>query len=262
MTAPDGEVRVTLSRQGSVATILIDRHAKLNALTLPLLDRLGAACDEVDRSIARIVVVRTAGASAFCVGADITHFSELDAVQMWSDWIASGHRAFDCLAAMRQPTIAVVDGLALGGGLELALACDFRVMSSTASVGQPEAALGTVPGWGGTARLVESVGRARAMELMLTGRRLSGAEAVHWGLATRACPADELDASVEALIDELASSAPIASQLVKQLVAAASQGASARVLEALAGGLAATTNDLREGITAFREKRPPVFTGT
>lgn len=261
MTAGDGEISVTLSRQGAVATILVDRASKLNALTLPLLDQLRSVCDEVERSTARVVLIRTAGDRVFCVGADITHFAQLDPVHMWSDWIATGHRAFERLANLKQPTIAVIDGLALGGGLELALACDLRIVDAGARLGLPEAGLGTVPGWGGSGRLVEELGRGRAMELMLTRRQLSGEEAVAWGLATRAADAGNLEAAVDQLLDDVLASAPIASQLIKQLVAAAGQPASTRILEGLAGGLAATTSDLREGIDAFSEKRSPIFNG-
>lgn len=261
MTAEGGEVRVSVSHGGDVATLTVDREAKLNALTLPLLDQLGDACHEVERSSARVLVVRTAGDRVFCVGADITNFAELDPLGMWADWIATGHRAFERLAALRQPTVAVVDGLALGGGLELALACDLRVVSSSARLGLPEAGLGTVPGWGGTGRLVDVIGRSRALELMLTRRQLSGHEALEWGLANRTAAPAELDAAAERLVEELLASAPIAAQVIKQLVDAGAHGGATPILEALAGALAASTADLREGISAFREKRSPNFTG-
>ena len=261
MSSPDGAVSVSYSRDGAVATLLIDREVKLNALTLPLLDRLREECELLERSSARVVVVRTAGTRVFCVGADITKFAELDSVTMWSEWIATGHRAFDALAQVKQPTIAVVDGLALGGGLELALACDLRVLAANANVGLPEAGLGTVPGWGGTSRLVDVLGRARAIELMLTRRQLTAEQALAWGLANRVATADEVEGTLDSLLDELLGSAPIASHLIKQLIDAGIAGGTTSVLEGIAGGFASTTTDLREGITAFREKRTPVFTG-
>jgi enoyl-CoA hydratase/carnithine racemase len=179
---------------------------------------------------------------------------------MWRDWIATGHRAFDALAGLRQPSIAVVDGLAFGGGLELALACDFRVIAREAKVALPETGLGTVPGWGGTERVTELAGRARAKELVLTRRQLTGDEAVAWGLATAAAPRSALEDAVAGLSGELLAGAPVAVQLGKQLIDAAADGAPSRVLEALAGGLAAATADLAEGVAAFRGKRTARFT--
>ncbi|WP_437773568.1 enoyl-CoA hydratase/isomerase family protein [Arthrobacter sp. KNU40] len=254
------QVTVEYSADGHTATILIDRSAKLNALTLGLLEALAAATREVAASTARLVIVRTGGQKVFCVGADINHFADLSAAGMWRDWIATGHRAFDALAGLRQPSIAVVDGLAFGGGLELALACDFRIIAAEARVALPETGLGTVPGWGGTERATELVGRARAKELVLTRRQLSGEEAVGWGLATAVAPQAELEKAVAKLSDDLLGGAPLAVQLGKQLIDAAADGAPSRVLEALAGGLAAATDDLAEGVAAFREKRAAHFT--
>ena len=254
------QVAVEYSADGHTATILIDRSAKLNALTLGLLEDLAAATREVAASGARLVIVRTGGAKVFCVGADINHFADLSAAGMWRDWIATGHRAFDALAGLRQPSIAVVDGLAYGGGLELALACDFRVIAAEARIALPETGLGTVPGWGGTERATELVGRARAKELVLTRRQLSGEEAVGWGLASAVAPQAELEEAVARLSDDLLAGAPLAVQLGKQLIDAAADGAPSRVLEALAGGLAAATDDLAEGVAAFREKRAAHFT--
>jgi enoyl-CoA hydratase/carnithine racemase len=214
----------------------------------------------VAASTARLVIVRTAGEKVFCVGADINHFARLSAAGMWRDWIATGHRALDALANLRQPTIAVIDGLAFGGGLELALACDFRVIAAEARVALPETGLGTVPGWGGTERVTELVGRSRAKELVLTRRQLTGAEALDWGLATAVAPKAELEEALAKLSSDLLGGAPLAVQLGKQLIDAAADGAPSRVLEALAGGLAAATDDLAEGVAAFREKRTANFT--
>jgi enoyl-CoA hydratase len=152
-----------------------------------------------------------------------------------------------------------VDGLALGGGLELALACDLRLLSGGARLGLPEAGLGTVPGWGGTARLVSAVGRSRALDMMLTRRQITADEALNWGLANRV--SDDLDGALDDLLNDLLGSAPIASQLIKKLVDAGIAGGTTSILEGVAGGLASTTTDLREGVAAFREKRSPLFTG-
>jgi enoyl-CoA hydratase len=252
---------VTSKIDGDVATILLDRPDKLNALTLEMLDTLQEAIAAAAHSDARVVIVRGAGPKAFCVGADINRFAVLSAVEMWRDWTAHGHRVFDALAALRQPTIAVLHGPAFGGGLELALACDFRVMAAHARIGLPEVGLGTVPGWGGTERLTELVGRARAKEVVLARRFLDADTALAWGVVTSVAPADSLDAAVDDLVAQLSAGAPIAVQLAKQLVDAAADGAPSRVLESLAGGLTSATDDLREGVAAFQRRRDPTFHG-
>jgi enoyl-CoA hydratase len=252
---------VTSKIDGDLATILLDRPDKLNALTLEMLDTLQEAIAAAARSDARVVIVRGAGPKAFCVGADINRFAVLSAVQMWRDWTAHGHRVFDALAALRQPTIAVLHGPAFGGGLELALACDFRVMAAHARIGLPEVGLGTVPGWGGTERLTELVGRARAKEVVLARRVLDADTALAWGVVTSVAPADSLDAAVDDLVAQLSAGAPVAVQLAKQLVDAAADGAPSRVLESLAGGLTSATDDLREGVAAFQRRRDPTFHG-
>jgi enoyl-CoA hydratase len=256
----DGAVR--LSVDGDVASILLDRPAKLNALTPEMLDALGTAMESIRRSDARVVLVRGAGEKAFCVGADINRFTALTAVQMWRDWTARGHRVFDGVAGLRQPTVAVLHGATFGGGLELALACDFRVVAPEARLGLPEVGLGTVPGWGGTERLTELVGRARAKEVVLARRFLDGEMAFAWGLATAVSPRAQLDSAVDELVTRLLGGAPVAVQLAKQLIDAAGDGAPSRVLEAMAGGLTSATEDINEGIAAFRERRDPTFSGS
>jgi enoyl-CoA hydratase len=252
---------VHLTCDGEVATLLLDRPAKLNALTPEMLDALGAAVDAVRRSDVRVVVLRGAGDRAFCVGADIDRFAPLTGVQMWRDWTATGHRVFDAVAGLRQPTVAVLHGVTFGGGFELALACDFRVVAAGARLGLPEVGLGTVPGWGGTERLTALVGRARAKEIVLARRTLDGELAHAWGAATRVAAPAGLDAEVDALVAQLLGGAPVAVQLAKQIIDAAADGAPSRVLEALAGGLTSGTGDIQEGVAAFRERREPTFTG-
>jgi enoyl-CoA hydratase/carnithine racemase len=262
MTATTVETgAVQLSHDGDVATITLERPTKLNALTPEMLDALDTAIATVRGSTARVVVLRGAGAKAFCVGADINRFAPLTAVQMWRDWTATGHRVFDALAGLAQPTVAVLHGATFGGGLELALACDFRIVAAEARLGLPEVGLGTVPGWGGTERLTELVGRARAKEIVLSRRTLDGEQAHAWGIASDVAPRAALDTAVDALVTRLAGGAPIAVQLAKQIIDAAADGAPSRVLEALAGGLTSATDDLREGIAAFQQRRDPTFTG-
>jgi enoyl-CoA hydratase/carnithine racemase len=255
-----GTVHLNLNADG-VATLTLDRPHKLNALSLELLAMLEASLKEIEESDARVLVLRTTGDRAFCVGADIAQFSAFTPVQMWKTWIKEGHRIYRQLANLSQPTIAVIDGPALGGGLELALACDFRVAGPSASFGLPEVGIGTIPGWGGTERLTKLVGEGRAKHLILTGRRITSDTALAWGLVTETADADSLEESVHALVGDLLRGAPIAQQTAKQLIHAASQGADSALLEAIASGFTTATADFRTGMSSFQEKKPAVFTG-
>lgn len=256
-----GRVTLGWNPTHTVSTVLLDRPTKLNALTPEMLHELFDCLRTVHDSEARVMVLRGAGDKAFCVGADIHRFAPLTAVQMWRDWTATGHRVFDALAGLRQPTVAVLHGAAYGGGFELALACDFRVTTADARLGLPEVGLGTVPGWGGTERLTELVGRSRAKEVVLSRRTLDGELAHSWGVASRSAPKAELDVAVDELVTQLLGGAPVAVQLAKQIIDAAADGAPSRVLEALASGLTSATDDLKEGIAAFQQRRDPTFTG-
>jgi enoyl-CoA hydratase len=251
---------VALAVDTAVATITLRRSFKLNALTPEMLDELGLHINTIATSDVRVVVVRGEGSRAFCVGADIDRFASLSPVQMLS-WTARGHRVFDALARLRQPTVAVVHALALGGGLELALACDFRIVTLATRLGLPEVGLGTVPGWGGTERLTELIGRSRAKEIVLAQRILDGATAEAWGLATVCAPANGIEPAVADLVDRLSGGGPVAIALAKQIIDAADDGAPSRVLEALAGAVTSATQDLHVGIEAHRSKATPMFTG-
>jgi enoyl-CoA hydratase len=255
----DGTVDFTLA--GTTAVITINREKKLNALTPEMLRALLDAVTAAARSGARAVVLRAAGTRAFCAGADIGRFADLSPLDMWRDWTVRGHQAFDAIASLPQPTVAVIHGDAFGGGLELALAADFRVVADHARLGLPETGLGTVPGWGGTQRLTTLIGPARAKLVCLARRPMSAQQAYEWGAATLVAPAAGLDDAAGDLIADLAAGSPVAVSLAKTLIDAAAAGVPARLTEPLAAALTSTTADLREGITAFREKRPTRFTG-
>lgn len=255
-----GTVTLETSAEG-VATLTIDRPQKLNALSLELLAHLEAALNQVEKSNARVLVLRTAGDRAFCVGADIRQFSGFTPVQMWKTWIKEGHKVFRQLANLAQPTIAVIDGHALGGGLELALACDFRIALTTARLGLPEVGIGTIPGWGGTERLTKFVGEARAKQLILTGRQITADTAEAWGLVTETAEAATLEEAVTGLVRDILTGAPIAQQTAKQLIHGASQGVDSALMEAIASGFTTGTNDFNAGMTSFQEKKPATFTG-
>ena len=244
-----------------VATLLIDRGAKLNALTLELLHDLERRIADLASHPARVVVLRTGGTRAFSVGADIDSFSQLSALQMWRTWIPVGHRIFNQLASLPQPTVAVVNGIAVGGGLELALSCDLRVASSTARFGFPENGIGTIPGWGGTDRLTRTIGVPRTKEMILTRRQIDAETALNWGLVNRVATPENIDGEVDMLVGELLGSAPIAQQVSKQLIDAGTANNPTAILEALASGFTSYTDDYREGARSFGSRENPRFTG-
>lgn len=255
-----GKILLDIGAHG-LATLTVDRPRKLNALSLELLDQLESSLQEVEKSDARVLVIRTAGDKAFCVGADIGQFSGFTPTQMWKTWIKEGHQIFRQLANLRQPTIAVIDGPALGGGLELALACDIRVATPSATFGLPEVTIGTIPGWGGTERLTKLVGEARAKRLILTGQPISAETALAWGLVTDTADAAGLEETVNDIVSDILKGAPIAQQTAKQLIHAASQGVDSALIESIASGFTTATEDFQNGMTSFKEKRTATYTG-
>lgn len=252
-----------IEEDGPVLVATVNRPAALNALDGPTLDALAALVDRLRTDTAvRAVVLTGAGDRAFVAGADIRALSTLTP-EAARTFAARGQRVFDGLERSGTPVVAAVNGFALGGGCELAMACTLRLAADTAQFGQPEVDLGLIPGFGGTQRLVRLVGRGRALELMLTGRRIGAAEAERIGLVTRVVPAADLLTEAIGLARELASRAPIA---VRYILGAVYEGADqphelAERGEAAYFGLAAATDDMREGTRAFLEKRTPVFRG-
>lgn len=254
--------RVTLTLDGHIATLTIDRPTKLNTFTLDMLDELETHLGTLERSEEiRAVIVATAGDRIFSAGADINNFRTLSATQMWSTWIRRGHALFDRLAGLRQPSVAAMDGSAFGGGLELALACDIRVLAEDAEVALTELGIGTIPGWGGTMRLLEIVGIARAKRMTLTSMMVDAPTALAWGLVTDVVPRPDVAAAARAIADQIASRAPIATQMTKQIIDAKGGIGLPMTLEALASAASSATDDFVEGISAFRERRAPQFTG-
>jgi enoyl-CoA hydratase len=251
---------VLVSIEGPVATITLNRPEKLNALTLPMLADLDAAFIAIEAEAdVRVLVIEGAGTKAFSAGADVVAWSALSPLDMWRTWTRTGQRVLDRLESLRQPTIAALNGVAFGGGLELALACDLRIAADHVKVGAPEVGIGTVPGWGMTTRLATVVGPARAKQMILTGSPIDAARAVAWGVVSEVVPADELAGRVEELAARISAQAPIAVQVAKQLIDANRPRTS---LEPLGGGLTAFTDDAREGQAAFRERRTPEYGGS
>jgi len=252
-----------LERTGGVAVVTLNRPAVLNALNLALLHDLDHALAEVrDDHDVRAVILTGAGEKAFVAGADIKELAELTPVA-GKAYAAAGQRILDQIEQLGKPVIAAINGYALGGGCELAMACTIRLASETAKFGQPEIKLGIIPGFAGTQRLPRLVGKGRAMELILTGATIDAAEAYRIGLVNRVVPAAALMTEARALAQALAVSAPIA---LRHALEAVNRGlemtiADGCVLEATLFGLLASTDDMREGTRAFVEKRKATFTG-
>ena len=252
-----------VERHGAVTTISINRPKVLNALNAQTLDELGQAIDDVRKDDGvRVVILTGAGEKAFVAGADINELAVQTPVG-GRDHARKGQSLFDRIERLGKPVIAAVNGFALGGGCELAMACTMRIASDTAKFGQPEINLGIIPGYAGSQRLPRLVGRGRALELRLTGQQITAEEAWRIGLVNRVVPAANLMTEARALADALASKAPIAVRYILDAVAGGLEMsfADAQDYEATLFGLVSTTEDMREGTKAFLEKRKPSFTG-
>ena len=254
---------VGVARDGAVAVVTIDRPDALNALNVETLTELRDALREiaVDAAV-RAVVLTGAGDKAFVAGADIKYMSALEPARA-KEWGALGHEAARLLETMPKPTIAAVNGFAVGGGCELALACDIRYASENAKFGQPEINLSVIPGWGGTQRLARAVGAGLAKDLILTGRTIDAAEALRIGLVSAVYPAAELLDRVLETAAGLAKKSPVALSAAKDAANRALQGDLGAGLsyEAILFAALFATEDQLEGMRAFTEKREPEFKG-
>ncbi len=254
--------KIDFAINGYIAQIWLNRPEKLNAINRGMLDQLAETVEHVDRSIeARVLIIRARGDRAFCVGADINDWTALAPIDMWRRWIRDGHRVFARIAGLRQPVIAVLNGFALGGGLELALAADIRLAAEGIELGFPEVSIATLPGWGGTQGLPALIGKGRAKQMILSGERISAAKAEHWGLVNEVLPPDQLDSRADELAEQIAANAPLAVQFAKQAIDGYSHGSAGFTLEALAGALSAHTKDAKEGLASFKDRRPPNYSG-
>lgn len=254
---------ITTDLTDGIYTITINRPDKLNALNKDVIAELGAAITEAYGNAAiRSVLLTGSGEKAFVAGADISEFSDLDAAGGATLARRGQHDVFDKIEGCPKPVVAAVNGFALGGGCELAMSCHFRTASEGAKFGQPEVNLGLIPGYGGTQRLTQLIGKGKAMELMMTGDMIGAEEAKSLGLVNYVFPAAELIESTRKILAKIGTKAPIA---ISQVIACVNDAARAKEngfeAEITRFGECFSTADMREGTAAFLEKRKAVFTG-
>ena len=252
-----------VERDGAVLVITINRPEKLNALNTKTVTELGAAVQEAKADAAvRVVVLTGAGEKSFVAGADINELAVQSPVS-GREHARHGQAVFDRIESLGKPVIAAVNGFALGGGCELAMACTMRLAADTAKFGQPEINLGLIPGYAGSQRLPRLIGRGRALEMLLTGAQISAEEAHRIGLVNRVIPAAQLMTEARALAQALAAKAPVAVRYILEAVAGGLEMSmsDAQAYEATLFGLVFTTDDMREGTRAFLEKRKASFQG-
>lgn len=257
------ESPLLVADRGAVRQITVNRPDKLNALNAATLDALLAAFEAAanDPSV-RAVILTGAGPKAFVAGADISEMNTLSPVQ-GRDFSLRGQKLMRRIEKMPKPVIGMINGFALGGGLELAMGCHLRIAADSAKIGQPEINLGLIPGFGGTQRLLRLAGRAATLELCLVGTPIDAARAKELGIVNRVVPAAELEAETYKLAEQFAASAPLALRGVLDCVAVGGECGIEEGLEYETAqfGLMFSTDDMREGTQAFLERRKPAFTG-
>jgi 2-oxoglutaroyl-CoA hydrolase len=257
MSGHDG-FRVERDTNRGVAAITLDVPGKLNRVSMNARDELRAVFEELDRDETIRFVVMAGAGGAFTAGGDIPGFLERSAwaVSRLADNIAAPERC-------TKPVIAALQGYCFGVGLELALACDFRVAADDLQLAFPEVTIGMIPGSGGTQRLARLIGLGRAKDIVMRGRRVAAEEALALGLVTEVVPADELEGTVTRLVGELSRHSPLALAMAKRVLNQAYEGPLSQglVLEGLAYGMLQRTHDFREGVESFAEKRKPQFRG-
>ena len=254
---------VRVERDGAHAVVRIDRQDKLNALNPQVIAELKDAFQAIEGDDqVRGVILTGAGDKAFVAGADIGVLATMDSLSGVAVSRA-GQEVFRTIERFPKPVLASVGGYALGGGCELALACHMRIASDTARFGLPEVGLGIIPGYGGTIRLARLVGLGRAIELTLTGEMIGAERAAEMGLVSRVVPRDELDSSASALLSSVTRNGPVAVRMALESVYHALDASTERALEFESSlfGLLASTADMKEGMSAFLEKRKPDFQG-
>jgi enoyl-CoA hydratase len=254
------DLLVLVERDGAIAVVLLNRPDQLNALSDELMEELVSALTELDRDEGVRAIVLGGSERAFAAGADIGELAQASAIDLYYQ---RRIERWDAIRGLWTPLIAAVSGYCLGGGCELAMACDLIVASESAQFGQPETGLGIIPGAGGTQRLTRAVGKAVAMDVILSGRRLSADEALAAGLVARVVPDEAWLEKAKGLAREIAEKGPVGTRLAKESVDRAFETTLTAGLEAerRALYLAFASEDAKEGLTAFTEKRKPEFKG-
>ncbi|MFC0340335.1 enoyl-CoA hydratase/isomerase family protein [Paracoccus niistensis] len=252
---------VHLEIENGIAMLRLDNPARLNAFTPAMLEQLAAHCEALDRdSAVRAVLLTAEGERAFCAGADIGAWAGIPPAEFARLWVRGGHRIFDRLARLPMPTVAVIRAHAFGGGLELAAACDLRVMAPGATLALPETQVGIVPGWSGTQRLARLIPEPLLKEMALFGRRLTAERAHAAGFVAEV--AEDPLAAAQAIAGKLLETSPRATEVAKYMIHAAAGEDRDAMIEALGSGMIAASADRAEGVAAFAAKRKPVFPGT
>lgn len=255
---------VLVEEEGAVALLSVNRPDKLNALNRQTIGELRSALEDLDSDKEiRAIILRGSGPKAFVAGADIAEFASYGEAEGRELARRGQEELFDYIENLSTPVIAAVNGFALGGGLELAMACHFRVASNNAKMGLPEVSLGVIPGYGGTQRLPLLVGKGRAMEMIMTAGMITAEKALEYGLVNHLCPLEELEDFCFGLAQKIVKNSPVAlSYAIKAVNAGLRSSESGYQAEIDAFGKCFGTADFREGTTAFLEKRKPDFPGS